>query len=208
MNSTRLWDVFFRPIPLLRDTNNKYSLAVSELANIIPSTFPARNRYLLDVFFRDFEQVGPTHEILMSFQSEPIAGAEWAVPVTRFDAVFSDLQEEISKGDFYLPLVWLKKVESESAWLSAAEEKSVQCGIYHNVIKGMPLHVKEMVMRVERIMLRHGGRPHLGKLIYMQPAELKRVYPNWDKFNALRCQMDPNGIFWSESIEALFGNSN
>jgi len=193
---------------LLRDTNNKYSLAVTELAHIIPSTFPARNRYLLDAFFRDIEQVGPIHKILMSFQSEPIAGAEWAVPVTRFDAVFADLQEEISKGDFYLPIVWLKKVESESAWLSAADETSVQCGIYHDVIENAPSPVKDMVIRVEGIMLRHGGRPHLGKLIYMQPAHLKQVYPNWDKFNALRCQLNPNGMFWTKSLEALFGNFN
>jgi hypothetical protein len=31
---------------------NKYIGAVAELANILPSTFPARNRYLMDVFFQ------------------------------------------------------------------------------------------------------------------------------------------------------------
>lgn len=187
---------------------NKYKLAVTELANIIPSTFPARNRYMLDVFFRDFEQFDSAHEMLMSFQSDPIAGSEWAVRVTRFDAVLSALQEESSKGDFYLPIVWLKKVKGESAWLRAADEESVQCGIYHHVIVSVPSHVKEMVMRVERIMLQHGGRPHLGKLIYMQPEDLKRMYPNWDTFDALRRQMDPNGMFWSEAIAARFGDSS
>jgi L-gulonolactone oxidase len=184
----------------------KYSAAVMELANIMPATFPARNRYLLDVFFQDIEKVGPAHEILMSFHSAPIAGGEWSVPVSRFEAALADMQAEIAKGDFYLPIVWLKKVAPESAWLSAADEESVQCGIYHSLIEGTPAHVKEMVMRIERLLLRHGGRPHLGKLIYLDPADLKQLYPKWDKFDALRRQMDPNGMFWSQTLAASFGN--
>ena len=54
-------------------------------------------------------------------------------------------------------------------------------------------------------MLRHGGRPHLGKLIFMTPSELKRLYPRWNQFDALRRQMDPDGMFWTELIEARFG---
>jgi FAD/FMN-containing dehydrogenase len=185
---------------------NRYSGAVAELANIMPTTFPARNRYLLDVFFQDIEKVGPAHEVLMSFESVPIAGGEWSVPVTRFKAALTDMQAEIDKGDFYLPVVWLKKVTSETAWLSAADEECVQCGIYHHLFEGTPSHVKEMVMRIERLMLKYGGRPHLGKLIYLDPADLKRVYPNWDKFDALRRQMDPQGMFWSEALAASFGN--
>jgi L-gulonolactone oxidase len=180
--------------------------AIAGFANIMPSTFPARNRYLLDVLFQDIKKVGPAHEVLMSFQSAPIAGGEWSVPVGRFEAALADMQAEISKGDFYLPIVWLKKVAGESAWLSAADEECVQCGIYHHLIDGTPSHVKEMVMRIERLMLRHGGRPHLGKLIYLDPADLRRVYSKWEKFDALRRQMDPQGMFWSESLAKSFGN--
>lgn len=185
---------------------NKYIGAVAELANLLPSTFPARNRYVMDVFFQDIEKVGPAHEVLMSFQSVPIAGAEWSVPVPNFEAALADMQAEIDKGDFYLPIVWLKKVAPETAWLSAADEECVQCGIYHNLFEGTPSLVKEMVMRIERLMLKHGGRPHLGKLIYLDPADLRRMYPNWDKFNALRQQMDPDGMFWSEALAASFGD--
>ena len=48
---------------------------IAGLANIMPSTFPARNRYLLDVLFQDIEKVGPAHEVLMSF-SRPRSPAE------------------------------------------------------------------------------------------------------------------------------------
>lgn len=184
---------------------NAVRRAVCGLANIQPSTFPARNRYLLEAFYPDSDESGPAHEMLMSYHSDPIAGAEWAVPVKHFDAVLSEFQEGIAKGDLYLPVLWFKKVHGESAWLSAADEDCVQCGIYHDVIEGTPSHVKETVTRVERIMLRHGGRPHLGKLIFMTPSELKRLYPRWNQFDTLRRQMDPDGMFWTELIEARFG---
>ena len=179
--------------------------AVCGLANVQPSTFPARNRYLMEAFFGDSDESGPAHEKLMSYQSDPIAGAEWAVPVRQFDAVLSEFQEGIAKKELYLPALWFKKVHAETAWLSAADEDCVQCGIYHNVIEGTTSRVEETVTCVERIMVRHGGRPHLGKLIFMSPSELKRLYPRWNQFDTLRRQMDPDGMFWTELIEARFG---
>ena len=185
---------------------SKYIRGVNEVANIHPWTFPARSRYIKDVLFTEGEVAGPVHEVLMSFQAiGPIAGAEWAVPVPRFDAAMADLEKEMANG-LYLPApVWLKKVKSETAWLSAADEDCVQCGIYHNVNPGTPWHVRDMVSRVERLMLRHHGRPHLGKLIYLSPAELKSVYRNWPKFDALRRKLDPAGVFWTDRMEERFG---
>jgi L-gulonolactone oxidase len=186
---------------------SKYIGAVNEVANLHPWTFPARSRYVMDVFFPEGEVMGPMHTVLMSFQAiGPIAGAEWCVPVPRFAAVMADLEKEMANG-LYLPApVWLKKVKPETAWLRAADEDCVQCGIYHNVNTGTPWHVRDMVSRVERLMLRHGGRPHLGKLIYLTPAELKSAYPHWSKFDALRREMDPTGVFWTTRIEERFGS--
>lgn len=187
---------------------SKYTLAVSELANLMPSTFPACNRYLLDVLFGDREMFGPMHKLLTSFESMPIAGSEWSVSYSRFEAVLADMQEKIARGNLFLSApVFLKKVETETAWLRAADEPSVQCGIYHNLIEGTPLHVKSMVMQIEQIMLAHGGRPHLGKLIYLNSNALKKLYFRWDKFDNLRRKMDPTAMFWTSSIRRLFDSA-
>ena len=184
---------------------SEYGKSVDGLANLLPTTFPARNRFMLDVFFQDIEKVGPAHEILMSFESDPIAGTEWAIPVDRFEAAFAELQRETTEGGLFLPVVWLKKVKGESAWMRAADGDCVQCGIYHSLVAGTPSHVDEMVRRVSQIMARHGGRPHLGKLISLHPSELKALYPNWNRFNALRKEMDPHGMFWSRLLAETFG---
>ena len=186
---------------------SRYALAVSELANLMPSTFPARNRYLLDILFENKEMTGPMHKLLTSFESTPIAGSEWSIPYSRFEAVLADMQQEINQGNLFLPApVFLKKVEAETAWLSAADEPRVQCGIYHHLIEGTPVHTKDMVMQIEQLMLAYGGRPHLGKLTYLNPDALKKLYFRWDKFNTLRRKMDSTGMFWNTAIERLFGN--
>jgi FAD/FMN-containing dehydrogenase len=161
----------------------------------------------MDVFFPNSQVEGPAHKVLMSFKAPGfIAGSEWSVPVTRFDAALQELKTETEKGGLFLPgPVWLKKVRAETAWLRASDEDCVQCGIYHSLTPPAPAHSKEMVSRVERIMLRHGGRPHLGKLIYLDPAALRSAYPNWGKFNELRRSMDPQGMFWSKELQERFG---
>jgi FAD/FMN-containing dehydrogenase len=198
-----------KPGPLPEDDAplvEKYVTPITEFAQLRPSAFPARNRYLRDVFFGDGEVIGPAHQILMSFIAPgPIAGAEWSVPVARFGDAMADMEKEMAAG-LYLPgPVWLKHVKPETAWLSAADEHCIQCGIYHMVIPTAPSPVKDMVSRMERLMLRHGGRPHLGKLIYLDPEDLKSAYPNWGKFEALRREMDPAGVFWTERMEERFG---
>jgi L-gulonolactone oxidase len=180
--------------------------AVLELGNNVPSLFAARNRFILDVYFPDWEKAGPAHKVLMSYKSDPVAGSEWSVPVEKFDGAFATLQRLVTDEGYFLPVVWLKKVKGETAWLSAADGDCVQCGIYHSRVPGTPDHAREMVHRVERLMLKHGGRPHVGKLISLDPADMRAIYPNWNRFNALRKQMDPDGTFWSRSLSEAFGD--
>jgi FAD/FMN-containing dehydrogenase len=48
----------------------------------------------------------------------------------------------------------------------------------------------------EDVMMRLGGRPHWGKLHKRQDIEyLRRVYPEWDKFETVRAKFDPDQIF-------------
>jgi L-gulonolactone oxidase len=179
---------------------------VGKLAQRLPTTFPARNRYLLDVFFRDFETSGPAHQVLMSYTSDPIAGGEWAIPIAAFEDAFKELLHEADGANFYLPTIWLKKVEKETAWLGA-DDRCVQCGIYHDVFSGIRSPIEETLKRIEPIFLKHGGRPHLGKLICTRPFDIARAFPSWDRFNALRRELDPQGTFVSDAITSLFGNS-
>ena len=56
---------------------------------------------------------------------------------------------------------------------------------------------------VEAIMDGLGGRPHWGKRHFQTAATLRPRYPDWDRFQAVRARLDPEGRFanaWTERV--------
>ena len=52
----------------------------------------------------------------------------------------------------------------------------------------------------EEMFKRFDGRPHWGKLHTRNAAELKQLYPDWDRFQSLRRQWDPGGVFMNDYL--------
>ncbi len=56
---------------------------------------------------------------------------------------------------------------------------------------------------VEAIMDELGGRPHWGKRHFQTAATLRPRYPDWDRFQAVRARLDPEGRFanaWTDRV--------
>ena len=51
---------------------------------------------------------------------------------------------------------------------------------------------------VEAIMDDYEGRPHWGKRHFQSAATLAPRYPDWDRFQAVRARLDPDGVFANE----------
>ena len=56
---------------------------------------------------------------------------------------------------------------------------------------------------VEQIMWELGGRPHWGKLHYQTAVTLAGRYPEWERFQALRRRLDPEGRFANTYTERV-----
>lgn len=50
-----------------------------------------------------------------------------------------------------------------------------------------------------------GGRPHWGKLHTLGQAELRGLYPQFDRFNQIRRELDPTGKMLNPHLAKLFG---
>ena len=55
----------------------------------------------------------------------------------------------------------------------------------------------------EKIFRRHDGRPHWGKL-HSLGAATSRLYPQWERFQAVRQRLDPDGRFLNPHLRRLF----
>jgi L-gulono-1,4-lactone dehydrogenase len=58
---------------------------------------------------------------------------------------------------------------------------------------------------VEAIMDELGGRPHWGKRHFQTAATLRSRYPEWERFQEVRRQLDPGGRFANDYIDRVLG---
>ena len=62
--------------------------------------------------------------------------------------------------------------------------------------------------QVADIMDSYGGRPHWGKMHYLNASHLCKRYPRWGEFQELRAVLDPDGIFRNEYVDRVLGVPN
>lgn len=125
------------------------------------------------------------------------ADAHLAALVEVIDAV------ERSQPDVFLP-IRATRTASDDAWLSPFQggpKGSIAVRAYGEDDYAF------LFERIQPILLRHGGRPHWGKLHSLRGDQLAALYPRWDDFLRLRKQLDPGGRFTNLYLDGLLGLS-
>jgi FAD-linked oxidoreductase len=98
--------------------------------------------------------------------------------------------------------VEVRVAAADDIWLSTAHGRETGYIAVH-VYKGTPYDA--YFSGVESIMDSYGGRPHWGKLHYQRASSLATRYPEWDRFRALRRQLDPEGRFANPYLDRVLG---
>jgi FAD/FMN-containing dehydrogenase len=100
--------------------------------------------------------------------------------------------------------------KKDSMWLSPMFDRNI--AVVSMIVSG-PSHLESGPKRevelfdhgLEAAARKYAGRPHWGKNHYATAADLRRVYPRFDDFLALRAQMDPRGRFLNRHLRKIFG---
>jgi L-gulono-1,4-lactone dehydrogenase len=90
----------------------------------------------------------------------------------------------------------------DDAFLSTAGGRDT---VYVAVHQYRGMEFESYFRGVERIMDDYGGRPHWGKRHYQSAATLRPRYPDWDRFQAVRARLDPEGRFQNDYTERVLG---
>jgi L-gulonolactone oxidase len=128
---------------------------------------------------------------------------EWAVPVEVVPEALERVRrlvEEIGLS-VYFP-VEVRAAAGDDIPLSTAYGRDtgyIACHVY----KGATYD--QYFQGVERIMGDYGGRPHWGKMHFLDAERLSERYPRWDEFVALRNRLDPDGVFANSYLERVLG---
>jgi FAD-linked oxidoreductase len=91
---------------------------------------------------------------------------------------------------------------SDDAFLSTAHGRAT-CYVAVHQYNGMEF--ESYFRAVEEIMDSYAGRPHWGKRHYQRAATLRERYPEWDRFQAVRARLDPQGVFANDYTRRVLG---
>jgi FAD/FMN-containing dehydrogenase len=80
---------------------------------------------------------------------------------------------------------------------------SIAISVHHNA--GLPFD--EFFRDLEPIFVEFGGRPHWAKKHYRKGQDIAKLYPEWDKFQSIRKQLDPEGYFMNDHLAEIFNET-
>ncbi|MFE9276737.1 D-arabinono-1,4-lactone oxidase [Paenibacillus glucanolyticus] len=177
---------------------------ISELCRKLPKASPYVSRFSASQVPLG-RKVNHSHRLFATQRLVRFNEMEYNLPVEALNAVIEDMREELSRSKFHVHFpVECRYAKGDDIWLSPAYGRDSAYIAVH-MYKGMPY--EDYFQAMERIFLRYGGRPHWGKMHSLEAAQLKELYPMWDAFLAVREELDPDGILWSDYTGRLFDSS-
>ncbi len=190
-------------------TNHAFGLCC-RLGRRMPAQIPRINR-LVTRLAGSSRRVDRSDRIFASPRLVRFTEMEYALPRERtVEAVrrVLELVESRARGSghrdgFAVPFpIEVRTVAADDALLSTAAGRDSGYVAVH-MFEGMEW--EPYFRAVEAIMDELGGRPHWGKRHFQTAATLRPRYPEWERFQAVRRRLDPEGRFANAYTDRVLG---
>lgn len=177
--------------------------AACRLGRLFPSRIPAINRRVTRAMTSE-DYVDHSYRVFASRRSVRFTEMEVAVPRSACADVLAEIQRAIVRRriDVGFPIEVRFVAGDEQAFLSPSygrETAYLAVHMYH----GMAW--REYFQAVQDIAAAHEGRPHWGKRHLLGADDLAPLYPEWDRFQAVRSRLDPSGMFTNAHLRRVLG---
>jgi L-gulono-1,4-lactone dehydrogenase len=165
-----------------------------------PARIPQLNRLVTRLAGRS-ERVERSAAIFASPRLVRFTEMEYALPRERTVEAVRAVMELIGRRGFAVSFpIEVRTVASDDAFLSTAAGRDSGFVAVH-MYRGMAW--EPYFRAVEAVMDGLEGRPHWGKRHFQTAATLRPRYPEWDRFQAVRARLDPDGRFanaWTDRV--------
>jgi L-gulono-1,4-lactone dehydrogenase len=194
------------PLPPWRSRVDDDLLAnrVFELANRLgaarPTLVPAINR-LSSRVLGTREYADDSWKVFCSAREVRFVESEYAVPRHEVEAVLTELRAWFARTGAPVPFpVEVRFIAADDVWLSTAHERDNAYVAVHQYHRMDP---RPLFAAFESIVAEHEGRPHWGKVHTLGTERLRKLYPRFDDFRAVRERLDPGHLFTNEHVSRL-----
>jgi L-gulonolactone oxidase len=179
--------------------NHAFAL-FNRVARRFPATIPFLNRTASRAASRR-ERVDWSFRVFASRRLVRFFEMEYAVPREHAVAAVRGAREILERHPVSFPIE-LRFVAADDALLSPAHGRDCAYVAVH-LFEGMAWQAP--FREVEALMSGLGGRPHWGKWSFLGADELAPRYPEWDAFQAVRRELDPEGRFANDWVRRVLG---
>ncbi len=206
--STRRSDVEPKPTPQWKRTiqerviENQALGLVCRTGRRFPSQVPRLNRLIASAMSEGRTE-DRAYRVYATRRDVRFTETEYAIPRQHAREALERALALIERRG--LPILFPFEVRfaaGDDAFLSTAHERET-CYIAAHQYSGMEF--ESFFRGFEEIMNSYGGRPHWGKRHYQTAATLRERYPEWDRFQAVRARLDPNGVFENDYVRRVLG---
>ncbi len=146
-------------------------------------------------------RVGWSYEVLPNHRTWPHTEMEYSVPLADgpacLDAIRALLAADFPTMDW--PIEY-RTLAADDVWLSTAFERPTVTISLH-----LPVGDDERPMyeAAEAVFASFDGRPHWGKVHYLDGETLAARHPAWERWWAVRDGVDPDGVFLNDHLRAV-----
>jgi len=174
--------------------------AMCELTKLIPSTSAAIAKISAKAVSTS-SKTNWSHLVYAMPRLVKFNEMEYNVPLVNFKDCVNEIKAcvESQKFEVHFPTE-NRFVKGDDIYLSPSygrDSAYISCHVY----KGK--EYQPYFSTLESIFKNHGGRPHWGKLHTQKASDLETLYPMWDKYQEIREQMDPSGLFLNPYLRNL-----
>ncbi|PVU83328.1 FAD-linked oxidoreductase [Cellulomonas sp. WB94] len=145
----------------------------------------------------------PSYEVFASPRRVRFREMEYAIPRDAVRPALAAIERWLAATGVRIPFpVEVRFAAPDDVWLSTAYQRESAYVAVHQYI-GLP-YVRYL-RAVERIMAGFDGRPHWGKLHWLDADRLAQLYPRFADVQRVRTEADPTGVFTNDYLDRVLG---
>ena len=168
----------------------------------VPDLIPRVARFS-SRFMTQSEQIDTAHRLFVNYRTIRFTEMEYCLPrehgLEALTRVLDLVREE--KMPMGMPIE-CRVLAPDDAMLSMSYERP---SIYVAVHQHATAEWKPWFEQIEQIFTEYEGRPHWGKRHTRTAADLAELYPEWDSFQKIRDELDPDRVFTNEYLREVLG---
>ena len=147
-----------------------------------------------------------SHRVFVTPRRVRFAESEYAVPRESLGHVIAELRRAVPRlPDPVMFPVEVRVAAADDVWLSTAYGRESAYVAIHQYA-GLPY--RAYFDRFESIVAEVAGRPHWGKLHWLDAERLRPLYPRYDEFRRVRAEVDPEARFGNSYLTRVLGDAH